>query len=80
MNLPSLREHLQAPVLAVGEIDHAVIRHADGVRDVEVGRAVAGQVIRSPAISQLSLPPGGLPKAPQVRLNAPVSASNTMTR
>ena len=44
------------------------------------GRPSPSANVFGAVIAQLSTPPGGLPKAPQVRLNAPVSASNTMTR
>jgi len=36
-----VREHLQSAVLAVGDIDHAVVRDANGVHDVVNGEAPA---------------------------------------
>ena len=74
------REHLHAPVFAVGHIDGAVFRDAHRVHDAEVLRAgPSGKLLRSDHLAVVVVA-GVLPNAPHIRLNAPVSASNTMTR
>ena len=75
------RERLNAPVLAIGDIDHAVVGDAQRMDDAEVRRTRdrPGSVF-GVTTSQWSSSTGLLPKAPHMRLNAPVSASKTMTR